>query len=489
MDFILTWLPGDARPSNLQGAPHGLTIQTISSPPAGDVSLNVGAADGAGVWWDKTTDALCVRRDPMGRYPMAWRRLPKGLQVSSNVSLLKTDRINWRRLSRWLEGCDDCDVDDLSEDVFRIRPGELIRWASPTSLTVKAADEPARERLDFEEICASVDAALRETVSRYSDAAITLSDGVDSMLIASTATSSKWSNWTMTSAFKHVCRVEMVESFCARTRQKTHYFPIDSFVPFRKHMPWQGLGTDGLVQFPGSAYERPFFKSIVDAKAPPVILSGFGADQMFFRSPHLLVRWGIRDRDDAAVQMGLDALTRRQVLALPLASSSHWRKLRIKRIGWASDAAFLKYPTFERHSPYFLDGWFWEAATRNLRQHEIAIDTPIVLPLANERMMNAIAPFSHSLHFGPSNKPILRNLLKRQVGHDLAAAPKSTSFTPIFTNAMASLTSQRIRDSLTRLWPILDFESAISHFEDESALLRKSMYLVAGDALRTEETS
>jgi hypothetical protein len=327
--------------------------------------------------------------------------------------------------------------------------------------------------------------AIETTLSEVSNPALMLSDGLDSNLIAAFLRKhGPFVSSTMVSGFDGVCRRNLLHLLAEHLDIPLHFFDVDRFMPFLKSSPWVDSPMAGVIQYPGKAYEKPYLGDLQKRFSPDVILSGFGADQFFYRSPHMLVRWGIAHKNDAAVDRGLAALSKRQVAGLPVSQSVPWRRLRIReRNSWASPVAFLTTPTFEHHEPYFLFTWSWEAAMRSLRENERSVGRSIVLPLANERMFSVLRHFSDALHFSSNNKPVLRRIASTVLPLRISDAPKSTSFSPVFDFALANIGNQRMRTALLALDHIIESSPAIASFPMEGANFRKARYLVTGEII------
>jgi len=422
----------------------------------------------------------------LGRYPMAWCLHEGTLFVASDVTLLPEGRLfNWSRISKWLENTNDAGIDDFFEGTFRILPGATIRWKSPQNYTLTEQRIEFGTCLDVLELEKMVVEALEITLSEVSNPALMLSDGLDSNLIAAFLRKhGPFVSSTMTSGLDGVCRNDLLHLLAGHLDIPLYFFDIDPFMPFLESSPWTDAPRSGVTQYPGKAYEKPYADDLQARFSPDVILSGFGADQFFYRTPHMLVRWGIAHADEAAIESGIAALSKRQTAALPFLQSTFWRRLRFReRNSWDSPVAFLKSPVFERHEPYFLLTWSWEAAMRSLRESERSVDCSTILPLANERMFEVIRGFSNALHFGRINKPVLRRVASKVLPKHIAAAPKSTSFTPLFDFAMRYISQKHIMASLGPLDKIIKSTAAISHFSEQGAIFRKTRYLVTGEVV------
>lgn len=480
MDFVATWpIPTKGERSD----PAKIDVQILNTPGPGDATLSVGQP-GGGAWvrWDAT--GLHVARDGIGRFPLVWHLDASALTVASDPTLLPPAAIHWPRWSRWLEGTDDPGTDDFFVGVRRVLPGQILHWANP-------AEPPEVYRPPFLKgdhtdpllLAEHLHPVLETTCHNLSRPVLFLSDGLDSSLVASFL--GRYGHRraaTMVSDFADVTRPELVAAtakHCAIDVLSVH---IDRWKPFQGEGPWLKNTQYGPILYPGLAYELPFARAALERSGADCIVSGVGADQLFDRSVFQLYHWGFAHRDMAAVEAALRYFFPRELLAMELSKLPFYRRMRLPRPQrWADRGAYLRAPTYEVHSPFILDSWEWEGAVRSLRVVENSVGVPVVLPLANQAVLEAVRRFSHATHFSTQAKPVLREVARGRLPSAVIEAPKTTSFTAIFDDALDSLSQETIQQKLWSLEPILDIDAAVQTFRSEDSTVRRARYLLAGE--------
>lgn len=441
-----------------------------------------------------------IWRDRFGRHPLQIVRLETGMAVTScprAAARLSDQSVRWPSLGSFIRGTDSTTDADIFEDLFRIRPAELIRvrefrirqrsrWWDPRPEPV---DRPARRMRRL----------LRQLGSLYESRphVLALSSGLDSSTLAAYLTRLNPDSraTTFTIGEDGADERDGAATTARHLGIRWNSFEIGDHWPLARPSDHATPLAWGPPAHPDGAWKMPFHRRLDRQGLQMPVVYGNGADEVLWVPPPIWFddRWHHLDWRALAEAFGPVPLTSwlrpalrtgfravgsrplRSVLPRGAASQPRW--CRPDRWTPRAPAAEVVAPTLGPARRFYalrhrrIDTWGFEQTARSLAAERRTSGRPIWTPFLDAEFWElSLSLNPNDLVEGGRQKAVLR-----QCGADLLPEvcirrPKTGGFDAVVERGLADRATRRVlglsaSSRLAQAWPGFDSAEFLAAWE------------------------
>ena len=399
-------------------------------------------------------EKLQLWRDPIGRLPIFRCRYRRGVEWGTRPEILSgfEGKIRRSRLEEFLARTRSERRDEFWQNINRTRAGEYMVvdghhrpafvdwWPGPFDgvSTHPNLEGRVRELL--------IEAA--ERVARRGGRLVSMSGGVDSSLLLALLASQGWDVEAIsmveptTSVFDER---EVIERILEETGAQGHFFDIGGPMEWGKPEIHHYTSDYGPANHSEAAYVRPFLnkaKKLIGFNDPQVVISGVGADQLFYcrklvlERDYMCVSKGCNQafeklRWKALIKHGVRLSGGKRVpVPSKIESSPSWLNIYNEDalIRWGWSRVYSRHDWLKSRRAKF-KSWAWESIVRFIEQYrratEVLYEWPYLTPSLAEFVFRLPPTVLRS---DTHTKILLRNLLKCYVSEKIAFRRKQGVF-------------------------------------------------------------